>query len=111
MRRDAGPTTPQREELMVEHKDADLGLSVGSILFDAYRVDGVLGRGGMGVVFQLSELASGERFALKVLLPEIASDLDLNTRFVREAQAVVRLRGEHIARVTDIGLLPGGAPY
>jgi serine/threonine-protein kinase len=81
------------------------------VLLDKYRIDRVLGRGGMGVVLQVTHLQLGECLALKILLPELVSTPDVITRFVREAQAAVRLRGEHVARVTDVGVFPDGAPY
>jgi serine/threonine-protein kinase len=81
------------------------------VLLGKYRVESVLGRGGMGVVLRVTHLHLGEELAIKVLMPEGAANPDSSSRFLQEAQAVVRLRGEHVARVTDIGLLPEGLPY
>jgi len=83
----------------------------GTVLLGKYRVESVLGRGGMGVVLKVIHLDLEEELALKVLLPEGATNEDVTARFLREAQAVVRLRGEHIARVRDVGVLPDGLPF
>jgi serine/threonine-protein kinase len=83
----------------------------GTILAEKYRVESVLGRGGMGVVLKVTHLHLGEELAIKVLLPEGAIRSDVTARFLREAQAVVRLRGEHVARVIDVGVLPEGLPF
>jgi len=65
----------------------------------------------MGLVLQVTHLQLGEQLALKVLSPEGVATPELHARFLREAQAVVRLRGEHVARVSDVGVLPDGTPY
>jgi serine/threonine-protein kinase len=64
----------------------------------------------MAVVLKVTHVQLDEELAVKVLLPERATNEDVAARFVREAQAVVRLRGEHVARVSDVGVLPGGLP-
>jgi serine/threonine protein kinase len=89
----------------------EVTVGCGTILAEKYRVESVLGRGGMGIVLKVTHLHLGEELAIKVLLPEGAIRSDLTARFLREAQAVVRLRGEHVARVTDIGVLPEGLPF
>ncbi|HET7501783.1 MAG TPA: serine/threonine-protein kinase [Kofleriaceae bacterium] len=86
-------------------------LRPGAVLLGKYRVESVLGAGGMGTVLRVTHLHLGDQLAIKVLLPEGASSVDVNARFLREAQAVVRLRGEHVARVSDFGVLPEGLPY
>jgi Protein kinase domain len=83
----------------------------GTILFGKYRVENVLGRGGMGLVLRVTHIHLGEDLAIKVLLPEFVAAPDVLARFLREAQSVVRLRGEHVARVSDVGVMPDGSPY
>jgi serine/threonine-protein kinase len=83
----------------------------GQVLLGKYRIESVLGRGGMGLVLRVTHLQLGEELALKVLSPEGVATPELHARFMREAQAVVRLRGEHVARVSDVGVLPDGTPY
>jgi len=65
----------------------------------------------MGIVLKVTHLHLGEELAIKVLLPEHALSPDVTARFLREAQSVVRLRGEHVARVTDVGTVPEGLPF
>src|ERR1044071_3735116 len=83
----------------------------GEVLLGKYRVDGILGRGGMAMVLRVTHVQLGEELAIKLLLPEAAAQPEVAGRFLREAQAVVRLRGEHVARVSDVGILPQGMPY
>jgi tRNA A-37 threonylcarbamoyl transferase component Bud32 len=83
----------------------------GTVLMGKYRVDRVLGAGGMGMVVAATHLHLKEQVALKFLLPEVLTNYEVVQRFLREAQAAVRLKGEHVARVIDVGSLPDGVPY
>jgi eukaryotic-like serine/threonine-protein kinase len=84
---------------------------IGQLIADKYRVERVLGSGGMGVVLAARHVALGHRVAVKFLLPEAAARTDAVERFLREARAVVDLKSEHVVRVVDVGTLPGGSPY
>jgi eukaryotic-like serine/threonine-protein kinase len=90
---------------------AAAGVAEGSTLASKYRVERVLGAGGMGVVVAALHLALGERVAIKVMRSEVALDADQVARFLREARALARVKGEHVVRVTDVAELPSGAPY
>ena len=83
----------------------------GDVLAGKYRVDRVLGAGGMGVVVAATHMHLGQRVALKFLLPELAGRPDVLARFDREARAAVKIQSEHVARVLDTGVLENGAPY
>jgi serine/threonine-protein kinase len=83
----------------------------GDLLLGKYRVERVLGQGGMGVVVAARHLELGELFAIKFLLPEAVQHPQAVERFVREARASARLKGEHVAKVHDVGRLPDGLPY
>jgi serine/threonine protein kinase len=83
----------------------------GTILAGKYRVDRVLGSGGMGVVCSATHVGLDQPVAIKFLRPEAMANAESLERFLREARAAVRLRGEHVARVTDVGTLENGAPY
>lgn len=83
----------------------------GEVLAGKYRVERVLGQGGMGVVVQAMHLQLEERVAVKFLLPEYAAQAEAATRFLREARAAVKIKSEHVARVIDVGTLETGAPY
>jgi serine/threonine-protein kinase len=86
-------------------------VEVGDLIAGKYRIERVLGQGGMGIVVAARHEELGERVALKFLLGEAASDPERVARFLREARAAARIRNEHVARVTDVGRLDGGAPY
>ncbi len=83
----------------------------GQILGGKYRVDRVLGAGGMGMVVAATHLQLDERIAIKFLLPEALANPEAVARFGREAKAAVKIRGEHVARVIDVGTFDNGAPY
>jgi serine/threonine-protein kinase len=83
----------------------------GTVLAGKYRVERILGTGGMGVVVEAKHIALDERVALKFLLPEYAYQHEAAGRFLREAKAAVKIKSEHVARVTDVGTLETGAPY
>jgi serine/threonine protein kinase len=84
----------------------------GDVLAGKYTVERVLGVGGMGVVVAARHIHLDEHVAIKFMLPEIAAKGgELVARFMREGRAAVKIRSEHVARVTDVGLLDNGAPY
>ncbi|MBK8251911.1 MAG: protein kinase [Polyangiaceae bacterium] len=89
----------------------DIPVQPGSILAGKYRVMRVLGKGGMGVVVEARHVALDERVALKFLLPEYAQHPEAAARFLREGQAAVKIKGEHVARVSDVGTLESGSPF
>ncbi len=86
-------------------------VQVGDVLASKYRVERVLGQGGMGMVVAARHEQLGFQVALKFMLPVALGDLAMKERFLREAQAAGRLRSEHVARVMDFGTLDDGAPY
>jgi eukaryotic-like serine/threonine-protein kinase len=88
-----------------------LGVEEGQILAGKYRVERVLGVGGMGVVVAAHHLELHERVALKLMLPELAGQPGAVARFMREARAAVKIKSEHVARILDVGSLENGAPF
>jgi serine/threonine-protein kinase len=94
----------------LEHEDLTGLPQVGDVLDEKYRIDGVLGVGGMGVVFAATHLRLDERVAIKILLPQWSEDRSLVQRFMQEARACTKIRSEHVVRVLDVGLL-GEQPY
>ncbi len=100
-----GFTTASRPQL-----EADVGVVVGETIAGKYRVDRILGEGGMGVVVAVTHLQLGERYALKFLHGDAISP-HARVRFLREAQATVRLKSEFIVHVSDVGELENGSPY
>jgi eukaryotic-like serine/threonine-protein kinase len=87
------------------------GVPIGAVLAGRYRVERVIGLGGMGVVVKAMHLQLHQPVAMKFLLPEVLGNQQIVQRFLREAQAAVRLKSEHVARVIDVGTLESGAPY
>jgi len=83
----------------------------GEILAGKYRVERVLGVGGMGVVVAATHIQLEERVALKFLAKEALDSAEAVARFGREARAAVKIKSEHVARVIDVGTLETGAPY
>jgi eukaryotic-like serine/threonine-protein kinase len=83
----------------------------GSIVGDKYRIDGILGTGGMGVVLSATHLALDAPVAIKVLRSELAKNPELASQLVFEARAVARLRSAHVVRIIDVARLPTGEPY
>src|SRR5689334_22951687 len=86
-------------------------VDIGDTLAGKYRVERVLGRGGMGYVVAARHIQLEQQVAIKILMPELCENEDAVARFLREARASVRIQNEHIARVLDVGTLDDGAPY
>jgi serine/threonine protein kinase len=83
----------------------------GDVLAGKYRIERVLGEGGMGIVFAAHHELLDQRVAIKLLLPEVARSTEAVARFLNEARAASRIQNEHVARVLDVGQLEGGGPY
>lgn len=86
-------------------------LSPGDVIAGKYRAQRIIGRGGMGVVLEAWHLDFDEPVALKLLLPEVRANDEAVGRFEREARAAFKIKGEHVARVLDVGKTESGAPY
>lgn len=84
---------------------------VGDIIAGRYRIDDVLGHGGMGVVLMATHLVLDQRVAIKFLRREAMVDANAVERFVREAQAAARVQSEHVVRVHDVAQLEDGTPF
>jgi serine/threonine protein kinase len=76
-----------------------------------YRLERMLGRGGMGRVYAAVNEAAGNRVAIKVLAQTFADDPGIIERFFTEARAVNLIAHENIASVLDLDRLPDGRPY
>lgn len=83
----------------------------GSILAGKFRVERVLGQGGMGVVVAATHLQLEQLVAIKFLLPEACAVPNAIARFMQEARAAAKIRSEHIGRVMDVSTLDDGTPY
>jgi eukaryotic-like serine/threonine-protein kinase len=83
----------------------------GDVLAGKYRVESVLGIGGMGVVVLVEHLDLGQQMAIKLMLPAAAGEPQAVERFLREARAAACLKSEHVVRIYDTGTLDSGAPF
>lgn len=83
----------------------------GEVIAGKYRVEQVLGAGGMGVVVAARHVALRQAVAVKFLLPQAMKLQGASERFLREAQAAVAITSEHVARVLDVGTLESGALF
>ena len=83
----------------------------GDVLVGRYRVDKVIGMGNMGIVVAAVHLGLDEPVALKFMLASKGPQDEQHARFLREARACVKLKTQHVAKVTDVGTLENGAPY
>jgi predicted Ser/Thr protein kinase len=76
-----------------------------------YRIDQVLGRGGMGAVYRARDVRLERDVALKVVRLELLADPDARTRFRREAQIIARLQHPSLVSVFDYGTLSDGGAF
>jgi len=76
---------------------------IGSIIHGKYRLDRLLGEGGMGSVYLAHDLGSGRAVAVKVLCAEADESATIIERFHRESQAAISIDSPHIARIFDAG--------
>jgi serine/threonine protein kinase len=85
--------------------------ALGAVLADKYRLDGILGIGGMGVVYRSHHALLGVPVAVKIILPEFAARPEFIARFTNEAKAAARIQSDHIARVSDVGSTADGMSF
>jgi phosphate transport system substrate-binding protein len=87
----------------VETPPDKVALAPGVIVGSGYRVVRTLAEGGMGTVYEVQQVATGARRALKVMQGQFARDPALRARFVREARLTAEIASDHIAQVIDAG--------
>ncbi|MRG97629.1 serine/threonine-protein kinase [Polyangium spumosum] len=88
-------------------------LQPGLVIQGRYRVEKLIGRGGMGAVYAVRHTNTGEICALKLLHPSVANNPGAVERFRTEARAPVSIGSEHVVRVIDADVAPeiGGVPF
>jgi serine/threonine-protein kinase len=84
---------------------------VGVVLDGRYRLDALLGEGGMGAVFRAQQLAIDRRVAVKLLKPHLTQNPEAAERFVREARSTLKVESPHVAKIFDFGITPHGDYY
>lgn len=80
--------------------------SIGEVFEGRYRLDALLGRGGMGAVYRAHQLAVGRDVAVKVLHPTLSADAQTVSRFENEARIIAALRHPNTLKLLDVGRLP-----
>ncbi len=83
----------------------------GTVLEGAYRLVRLIGRGGMGSVYEAIQLRLHKRVAIKLMSPSEISDQISVARFHREAEVTSRLGHPHLVNVVDFGTAESGQPY
>jgi eukaryotic-like serine/threonine-protein kinase len=94
----------ERHALLIAVSESFAAALVGVVLDDRYRLDALLGEGGMGAVYQAHHLAMDRRVAIKLLKPHLTSDDAALQRFLREARATMKVDSEHAVKVLDFGI-------
>jgi eukaryotic-like serine/threonine-protein kinase len=103
---DAQPSQRQRPDTSSSDDEQSSGahmmaLEAGRVINGRYRVERMLGRGGMGTVYLVRHTNTDEKLALKLLHPALAENESAVERFRTEARAPVRIGSEHVVRVVD----------
>lgn len=83
----------------------------GDLVAGKYRIERVIGEGGMGRVFAAHHEVLDQRVAVKLLFAEVAERPNVVERFLREAKSTARLKSAHVARVMDAGMTESGLPF
>src|SRR5690242_9867950 len=91
--------------------DRSLAGRLGEALGASYTLEGEIGRGGMGVVFQAKDERLKRQVAIKVLPPDLAFREEVRLRFLREAETAARLTHPHIVPIHSVGEGPEGLVY
>ena len=89
----------------------ETGVAVRDVLASKYRVERIIGAGGMGMVVAVHHLHLDQQFAVKLMLPDMLGSEEAVARFVREARAAAKIKSDHVVRVFDVDSLANGAPY
>jgi len=92
-------------------KTESADLLIGKVLGGAYKVGRLIGRGGMGSVYEASHVRLPKRYAVKLLQRSLTDDKEAFARFQREAEIASSIGNRHIAEVVDFNFLPNGVPY
>jgi len=99
-------------QLMPSADDGATGAQlVGATLQSRYRLNRLIGKGGMGAVYEAVQVPLGKRVAVKIMARELAANEEALARFRREAEVTSQLGHPHIVQVFDFGETATGEPY
>jgi tRNA A-37 threonylcarbamoyl transferase component Bud32 len=84
---------------------------IGQVLDGRYRIESLLGEGGMGIVYKAVHTALNKPLAIKVLRQEVSKNEQIVARFKQEAQSASQIGNQHIIDISDFGALPDGSTY
>jgi serine/threonine-protein kinase len=84
---------------------------VGAILAGRYRLEEIVGYGGMGSVWRATHTGLGEQVAVKLVSANFARSSEALRRFDTEAKSAAKLRSRHVPHVFDNGVLEDGTPF
>jgi eukaryotic-like serine/threonine-protein kinase len=87
------------------------GMGEGTLIAGKYRIERLIARGGMGVLYRAWQPLIARNVAIKIVRPELMTRSDAPARFLREARVLAQLRNEHVCKVLDAGALDDGLPY
>src|SRR5947207_6022690 len=97
--------------MMARPSDNALAARLSQALGTSFSLQGEIGRGGMGVVFQAKDERLKRQVAIKVLPPDLAFREEVRLRFLREAETAARLMHPHIVPIHSVGESPDGLVY
>ena len=81
------------------------------LVAEKYRVERVIGEGGMGIVVAATHEGLDQRVAIKFLASDAMRSPEAVERFLREAKVAAKVQSDHVARVSDVGRVDGGTPF